>query len=701
MESTRKLFGRYALVIVVMTQAAQATPYDPADVPPGPVAAVTLSSSALAQDTLLYQPWFDAANWSGDLLAFAIDAEDGQTTTQSWSAARLLTDRDWHDRLIITRRDDTGQAILLRQFGDLSFAQQAALGDQAALDYLRGDPSQEGGRFRVRRSLDNRGRPIRNILGPLIHADPQYLGSGDTASVYAAANDGMLHVFAAGDGHERYAYVPAMIFPRLAALVDEHSTVPPPYTVDGGIAIAAVRFGNGSLHTVLVGALGAGGQGLYALDVTNHAVTDESAALQSELWEFTDSSDSALGYVHGAAHIVQLNDGHWAALLGNGYASDAVDAHTGSGSAALLIIDIESGALLRRLDTYAGDSADPNGLGPVRSIDIDADGRADYAYAGDLQGHLWRFDLHDASSGKWRVSFNTAPLYSARASDGHAQAITSAPAIIAQSQQGVRLLFGTGQLLSWADIDPASGNQDNAIYGVRDRLDSTLPDPDKTATYTLTEQTYADAVRVLTSSDATLSGEPDVWRTNLATGARVITDPLLDSGRLICTVSQPLISDGEVWLLALDAQNGGAPRQVSFDLNGDGTLDTQDDISLNPGSTDAQSGARVAGRYYGTGLGSAPVTGNLDANRRVSYINRLAIGSRPSPPTTGDSAAEPPAPVSNLNDTSGNVLPGDGATLTDGTRNLIDTAPPCGVNGCVAEARSNPGRVTWKELLAE
>lgn len=691
----------FLLAITSMVTVVHAAPYDPAAVPPAPVAAVTLSNSALTQDTTLYQPWFDAINWSGDLLAFAVNSADGQSGALRWSAAQLLTARDWNERLIVTRRDDTGQAVSLREFGALSSAQQAALGDQAALDYLRGDPEQEGLRFRARRFTDKDGQWVRDILGPIIHADPRMLGAGDAARIAAAANDGMLHVFSAVDGHEQFAYVPGMLYPKLAALIANNAT-PPSYTVDGGLAIAAVQFNNGSRHTILVGALGAGGQGLYALDVTDTDIADETAALQCVLWEFTDTDDAALGHAHGAPQIAQLNDGRWVVLVGNGYGSSLDDEHTGGSSSALLVIDIESGTLLRRIDTYAGSRESPNGLAAPRGIDIDGDGRTDYVFAGDLQGNLWRFDLRDANSANWRVSLDGAPLYTARDAQGHVQAITSAPGIIAHPRQGVRILFGTGQLLSWDDLDPVSGLQSNALYGVRDRLDATTPDADLTAQYSVIEQSYGNTVRVLTIDAPTALSDPDIWRVDLPAGARVGTDPMLDSGRLLTTVLQPLNGTGDVWLLAIDALSGGAPAQVSFDMNGDGRLDTQDDMPATSEDTAEQSSARIIGRYYGAGIGSTPVSGNLTADRRVTYINRLALGSQSGASgSSDDSDTELDEIDEPLPDPSVEIPPDDDAPQIDTPPNLIDTAPPCGINGCVAETRVNQGRTAWKELLAE
>ncbi len=216
-------------------------------------------------------------------------------------------------RLIITRRDDTGQAVAFAQFSDLSPAQQQYLGDQATLDYLRSDRSLEGTRFRVRSYRDATGNTMHSSLGPIIHSNPLY--AGDTpARIYVGANDGMLHVFAAEDSHEMFAYVPGMIFRQLAALADTTGQ-PPPYSVDGALTTGSVQFHDGTIHTLLVGALGAGGQGLFALDVSHPDVLDEADALHSLLWEFSDRDDAELGYSYAAPQLAQLDYGRWVVLV--------------------------------------------------------------------------------------------------------------------------------------------------------------------------------------------------------------------------------------------------------------------------------------------------------------------------------------------------------------------------------------------------
>ena len=160
-----------------------------------------------------------------------------------------------------------------------------------------------------------------------------------------------------------------------------------------------------------------------------------------------------------------------------------------------------------------------------------------------------------------------------------------------------------------------------------------------------------------------------------------------------------MTSGGEVWLLELDPQTGGAPGQVIFDMNGDGVLNSQDNMRSDTATAENGNEVRINGRYYGTGVGSTPVFANLSASRYVTYINRNVIGPRPEA-YCAENCGETPVVDGNsalLGTYQGGSIDSGGATVT----HIIPAAPPCGEQGCVAEARPNPGRVTWKELLAE
>ncbi|MHB8747365.1 MAG: pilus assembly protein [Gammaproteobacteria bacterium] len=683
-----------ALLALAISLTAVAETSDTSRQALGYLAPVALSDSGLVTNTLLFQPVFDSSDWRGDLLAYALDTKTGAPTRLHWSAAQQLAARDWRERIVVTRRNDTGQAVAFRYFADLSAEQQQVLGDQARLDYLRGDPSQESTRFRSRSYRDRTGKIRRSGLGPIFHANPLYVRTS-AARIYAGANDGFLHVFDAEHGNEIFAYAPGMMYARLTALADSAVNTQPPYSVDGGLSAGQVQFRDGSTHMLLLGALAGGGQGIFALDIGAANIESEADALRSLLWEFSDREEANLGDSYAVPQLAQLNDGRWAVLLGNGYNAANADGHAGTGSAQLLIIDAETGRLIRRIDTYAGDATDPNGLSTTRAIDVNTDGFVDYVYAGDLSGRVWRFDLRGDSTA-WHVSCSGAALFNARDELGHARSITAATAIVAHPQQGVRLLFGTGRLLSNADIAADTDAQIQSLYGVWDRLEETCPASTRVLQQTLRETQMADGQRVRSSSRNQMSGDFDVWRIDLPDGERLLTDPQLNNGRLMVTTTQPLKDKGETWLLELDPQTGGAPPQPIFDMNGDGVVNAQDGVP-DDNATDAAARVIINGHFYGEGLASMPVFVNQSASRQITYINRNTLTLMPAKPCTGACDDTITDDNNTVNDGSGETHHDDG-TLKDSDDWLIKPASPCGEHDCVTETRPNLGRVFWKEL---
>ena len=134
------------------------------------------------------------------------------------------------------------------------------------------------------------------------------------------------------------------------------------------------------------------------------------------LWEFTDN-DADLGYTFSQPAIVRLHNGKWAAVFGNGYNNTQSDGHASTtGYAALYIVDIQTGSLIRKITTQAGSVSTPNGLATPAVVDFDGDAIADYVFAGDLLGNMWKFDIRDASAANWQVAYTDvsgkpAPFY--------------------------------------------------------------------------------------------------------------------------------------------------------------------------------------------------------------------------------------------------------------------------------------------------
>ena len=373
------------------------------------------------------------------------------------------------------------------------------------LNYIRGEQKKEGDGekdFRVRT------RVLGDFLAsqPVVVQRPQYLerfsnrledneaystfinGQKDRAGrLYIGANDGMLHAFDTSTGVETFAFIPTAVLPNLNKLTAKNYAHH--YYVDGSSEVAEVYDpAESKWKTILVGTLRAGGKGLFALDVT-------TPGEEKLLWEFDEfnykdkegysNNMVGPGYSFPKPSIARLHNGRWAVVTGNGYEG----ANTDTGKAALYIIDAITGKL-KTLEVTS-DSETSNGLSSPRLADYDADGVADYAYAGDLHGNLWRFDLlgsnasperdlgqgplygdkNSASVDGFKVSYGGKPMFTATASANNnaPQPIMAAPNLTRHpSGTGYLVILGTGKYFEETD---KTGTESHAqsIYGLWDR----------------------------------------------------------------------------------------------------------------------------------------------------------------------------------------------------------------------------------------
>ncbi|MYN45025.1 pilus assembly protein PilY [Pseudoduganella sp. FT93W] len=448
----------------------------------------------------------DQRDWSGYFARYvlpsdsAVGAASGQAVAPLWEAGQVLTGDSSHPpqpapdaRHIYTAQVDSSGAILGQPFiwSALSPAQQKLLDKRGPaarqadglgerrLDYLRGVRSDEGHPFRRRQSL----------LGDALHSTPVLVAAPSDdiqdeayaafrqryahrrALVYLGANDGMLHAFDLADGVERYAYVPNALMPYLSLLSD------PAYVhrayVDGPMVAGEVRLAAG-WRSVLLATFGAGAQGLLALDVTDPEALD----VDSALWEFTDADDPMVGNVLSSPQLarVRVHGGGELAVAVvasgmNNYSADGHASSAGKGALFLLALDKPRAQGWRlngnyfRLITPITDPVLANGLGAPALL-ADRDGLLRFAYAGDMQGNLWRFDLHGAAP--W--SGSAERLFTARDQQGRRQPITTQPSIVYDADGAYLILFGTGRLLNRDDL-AASGFGTQTFYALRDSLE--------------------------------------------------------------------------------------------------------------------------------------------------------------------------------------------------------------------------------------
>ncbi|WP_221450539.1 pilus assembly protein [Pseudoteredinibacter isoporae] len=522
----------------------------------GSSSGIALNSSSISSDSAVFKAVFAPEKaWSGDLIRQKLQRNSSGdfTLTDEWSAAEKLKSVAPGARQILTYNGTKGIPFrfpsnyvspsdielsagqindLLKNAPHASASTASEIDDnrtygERLLNYLRGDHTYERGVADNTTIASNFNKEFRNRvgerLGDIAHSTPEYVagpnenypdkieGEDNSKSyiafakskqnrrkmVYVGANDGMLHGFDAENGDERFAYVPSQVFNENAAFglhyLSSVSYSHIPY-VDGAVTVRDV-YVNGAWRSYLVGALRGGGRGIYVLDVTNPDTVTEANAESKVIKEFTHND---LGFTFSEPAIVRLNDGRWAAIMGNGYNSGP----NSDGHAKLFIVYLDNASggttpAFRILETKnssdpnliaAGNcedvASDCNGLSTPLVLDLDNDYIADRVYAGDLHGNMWAFDL-TGSADNWGVAHKDGsslnePLFTAcyqspcdsNGKVANRQPITSMPVVKSHrfrlSQQHVPSLlvyFGTGQFI--ANGDQAINDQQSA-YAVWD-----------------------------------------------------------------------------------------------------------------------------------------------------------------------------------------------------------------------------------------
>ena len=683
----------------------------------GSASSVAVNTGTLNSNSKLFQARFNSLDWSGNLLAFKINPDgtlashpngNGLQVPDSppgWEADTLIPAAN--SRIIVTYDGSTGQPFRWNKISSgqktVLDAANAANSNSPILDWLRGDPSQEvrnGGTFRNRNTT---------VLGDMVHSAPVLVGAPNSAypdswgggaaenlkpysnfrsshvnrqeMVYAGANDGMLHAFNATTGVETFDYVPAAVYSRLAGLTQTNYTHT--YTVDGPATEGDVFF-NGNWHTVLVGGLRGGGQGIYALDVTDPtASTETSVAANKVLWEFTDANDADLGYTYSKPSIVRLQNGKWAAIFGNGYnnmvdnGNDGAAGDSATGNAMLYIVDIETGALIKKIDTGQGLAQSttapqtPNGLSTPVAIDLNRDSIVDYIYAGDLQGNVWKFDVTASNPNQWDVAYKSGstpvPLFTATDSGGNRQPITERVDVGKHpSQPGLMVYFGTGKYLEPVD-NTNSGQPDQTFYGIWDK--GIAPPAGFSRNHLLQQQILQEMTtpglqaRVVSKNGIiwhTGSGLPtgspltthlgwylDLINTTVSPlsnyGERSISNPILLQGHIIFTTFLPpnnsCVVGGDSWLMELDASNGSRTDNSVLDVNGSGTVNASDLVQANfdannDGVVDSKDKVAASGVKSTVGAAGTPAIITTKKGNQMKFLsgtsgNIMAVGEAP------------------------------------------------------------------------
>lgn len=587
----------------------------------GASATVAANSTRLDGETYVYQARFNSEDWSGDILAFKVNESNGSVDTSKdenakWRASQTITRTG---RTIYTYDGATTKSLVnlttaginaapnlknaLKLTSETAFTQA-----EARFNWLLGDASNES-------STNLRKR--ETVLGDIVNSDPAFAGPGNlryrslpstygSASfpAYAAskratvtsdgkttrvwrslllvgANDGMMHALDADTGAEVFAYIPRGVYSKLAELSSlnyRHQ-----FLVDGPISIGDIYVDSdnngvgGEWRTIAVGTLGAGGRGVYALDITD--VLASTSGVPKVIFDITAEDTGTtyanhLGYVMSRPMIVPTKDSNWKVIFGNGPNST-------QGTASLIAVDPENPSQVTVINTGASmPTSKDNGAFGVALLP-DADGVSVAAYAGDLMGNMWKFDLSAASPATWNVAYSQKPLARVVDAAGTPQPITSTPTLGLNTVKTVTsgttqvpstmVYFGTGKY--YETSDPTS-TQVQSVYAIADVesmiFSSSNLRSGKLQEKQITAESTLNGVMTRTvSNDATVTeGSPLVnWATQngwymdlkfgTANGERVISKPLLIFDRLIFPTFIPSTKQcgygGVGWLMELTA----------------------------------------------------------------------------------------------------------------------------------------------------
>ncbi len=600
--------------------------------------AVTTSSTRLNTSTIAFQALFNSADWSGKLVAMPISG-DGTVSSAVWSTSDSGRIPAHGSRNIFSYNPassaSSSYAFTEANLTTIQAVASAAGGSQPTEDqvsYIRGKRDRESSSdFRVRSS----------VLGDIINSDPLFVGKPTfgyellgSASIdggsyeayrdgsgylnrpnmlFVGANDGMLHAFdfsysgGSASGSELFSYIPAAVVGNLSKLTSQNYSHQ--YFVDGSTTFSDVFIdpdGSGggaeAWSTVLVGTTGAGGKGVYALDISLKSLFSETNVLwdlspsnaASDLWAFSSNSTVSnfndLGYTIGEASIVRMQDGGYYAVFGNGY-------NSGTDRSVIYIVSLSKNASNKFEVVALATGKTSSGMSSPLAVDTDNDRIADAIYAGDLEGNLWKVDVTGTQQTQWDFAYksggNPAVFFEAKDSANATQPITAKPAARKHDDGGVMVLFGTGKYFE-TDDNVISSPQLQSFYGVWDN-GAVVSRSNLVAQQIVAEGTLFDFnVRVTTNKKVTYPTEKgwvlDLGLNAAAAGERVVNSAILRDDRVIFTTmipsADPCAFGGSSWLMELNSLTGARLESSPFDLNDDGYFDSEDFIAVEDTNKD-------------------------------------------------------------------------------------------------------------------
>jgi type IV pilus assembly protein PilY1 len=490
-------------------------------------AGLATPSSQLTDGVTAYIPEYNPVSWTGDVQARSLDAKGNYGALPLWSANLQLVSAIASGTARNAFINDQGTIRALSKstssYNALSASTQAAVSNNLVRYLLGSSADIDGLRPRAMRTQtypDGTSKLTRQYLSDIIDSTPllvtvgtdlHYNNINQDASyteyltdkkerteniLFVGANDGMLHAFKASTGDEIFAFVPAGAISNLSkiAQVDygyADSSNTHRYLVDGPLVESDAQLGtNKDWTNVVVGTMGVGGRSIFALKLSRK--TPQTMNASSVLWEaqgsdttMANDTHADIGYITAPPQIGRLPDGTWKVFVGNG-----VDSATGN--ASLLLLDMDTGAVTSVVayqHTSTGTNSAVNGMGGVVLIQDPNTNNVIGAYAGDLQGNVWRFDVTSTPNTNpgQPVTYTASQMVVARGSDSAntplftaptssstipgcpstvPQSILASPVVVSNRLGGQMVVVNTGKLMTACD---ASDKSIQTVYGLWDQ----------------------------------------------------------------------------------------------------------------------------------------------------------------------------------------------------------------------------------------
>lgn len=591
------------------------------------------NSTTLQAGTRFYQTLYDPTDWHGTINAFNLNATTGAVINPAiWSTDTLVVSsatapvfESWSTAVTPTKITLNYDNFSAEQKTTLNTGLPAGVTGAQLIAWAKGTAN---AKLRARTRL--LGDIINSPLTAALPADKTsadltgnvsyttYLSKkagagGMSYSLLVNANDGFFNVLNA-DGTRRYAYMPSSALASLATIATPgYGSGVHKFTADGQISVFDTQLDT-SWRTIAFAGTGAGGKAYYAIKLY------ESNNDPVALWEVkapeasnTGNAFNNLGFAYSKPDVGRMADtnGTSIVVIGNGYGSF-------TGRASLFVLNANTGALIKEIQTpIITPGETDNGLSSVR-LKVNSQNVVQAAYAGDLKGRLWKFDLSGATADTWKVAFDGAPLFTA-SNDG-SRPITVQPLLIDHPTNGKMVYFGTGKFSETTDKTTTAQQAFYAIWDsdagagsiTQGNLQAQTIDP---GAITGNGNTY------FTSSRNDVDwGVKKGWYVALSTtapylGERIIYPAQTSRGRIIFTTASvnstdPCESTGTGRLFELDAAKGGMLNYQVLDTNGDSDITSTDSV--------------VSGIAVGTGI---PNLASIVAGTSGANDNKYLIDS--------------------------------------------------------------------------